>query len=151
MKFLKLLENKKRGGFTLIELIIVVGIFGIVVMIGLPVSWDFYLSYQIETERDNVVTLLREARNMSVINRNEMSHGLYFNGNNFVVFEGANYVGRIQAEDRIINRQTNVAISGPSEIVFAPLSGQTSASTYTLTNNARIRNVYVKSEGTIDW
>jgi Tfp pilus assembly protein FimT len=128
-----------------------VGIFSIVVMIGFPAAWDFYLSYQIETERDNLVTLIREARNMSVVNRNEMSHGLYFDGSSFVVFEGANYANRIQTEDRIVSRQTNVAISGPSEIVFAPLSGETSTSTYILTSNAKIRNVYVKSEGTVDW
>ncbi len=153
MKFLKLWGGKKRRrwGFTLVELIVAVGIFSMVVIIGLPASWDFYLSYQIETERDNLVTLLREARNMSVINRHELSHGLYFNGSNFVVFEGVDYANRIQAEDRIISRQATVAINGPGEIVFTPLSGQTTASTYILTNNTRVRNVYVKSEGTVDW
>lgn len=144
-------KNNFRLGLTMIELIMVMGVFGIVVVMGLPASWDFYLSYQIETERDNLVTLLREARNMSVINRNETSHGLYFDSNNFVVFEGPNYASRTQAEDRIILRQTAVVINGPGEIVFTPLSGETSTATYILTSTGRVRYVYVKSQGTVDW
>lgn len=153
MKFLRHSgsKNKARLGLTVVELITVIGVFMTVVVIGLPAAWDFYLSYQIETERDNLVTLLREARNMSVVNRNEASHGLYFNSNNFVVFEGASYASRTQAEDRIVLRTSAVAINGPSEIVFSPLSGQTTTSTYILTGNVRVRNVYVKSEGTVDW
>ncbi|MBI2592682.1 MAG: hypothetical protein HYW37_00775 [Candidatus Colwellbacteria bacterium] len=153
MKFLKPSAGKNNNllGLTLIEVIMVIGILGIVLVMGFPAAWDFYLGYQIETERDNLVTLLREARNTSVINRNEMNHGLYFDGNNFVVFEGVNYASRIQAEDRIIPRQGAVTINGPSEIVFTSLSGQATTSTYILTSTGRVRYVYVKSEGTVDW
>lgn len=141
-----------RGGFTAVEIITVIGVLTVVFAITLPVAWDFYLGYQIDVERDNLVTLLREARNLSTANRNEAAHGLYFDNNNFVVFEGLTYATRNQAEDRVIPRSPAVQISGPSELVFTSLSGQIAAdSTYNLTSDQRNRAISINVEGMVDW
>ena len=58
-------------GFTLIEMVIFMGIAAIIFSIGLPVSWNFYLDYQLIYEQRTLNSLLGYARNLSMVNVNE--------------------------------------------------------------------------------
>ncbi len=148
---MKLPRPLAAKGFTAIELILVIGILAVILALGLPVAWNFYLGYQIEVERDNLVALLREARTLSMVNWNESDHGLYFDNNNFIVFEGSSFASRNAAQDRNIPRSPTVQVAGPSELIFGELSGRAATSKYTLTSGARSRTVDVNAEGMVDW
>ncbi len=131
------------------ELLLVIGILAIIFALGLPVAWDFYQQYQLDAETETLRSVLRQARNLAMINRNESVHGLYIDSSNFTVFQGSSYAARNVAEDRTFPRAGSVGISGSTEIVFVVLSGTTASSTYTLSNPYRQKNVYINSEGTV--
>lgn len=136
-------------GFTIFEILIVMGILAVIFAIGLPASWNFYTNYQFDSEVAAFVSVLEQARNSAMINRNESPHGVYAGANQFVIFQGSSYAGRDISQDKVFPRDGNISISGPLEIVFGALSGQTSSTTYSFSRAQRSANVYVNSEGTI--
>lgn len=151
MKSLKRLDRSVSGGLTVIEILVVIGILAILFAIGLPISINFYFDYILISERDTLVSTLTYARNLALINANESDHGLFLAPNNLVIFQGSSYASRNVSEDKNFPRASAVAISGPNEIVFKSLSSQTASSTYGLSNARRTFNVYVNSEGRIEY
>ena len=138
-------------GFTIFEILIGMGILAVIFAIGLPISWNFYINYQFDSEVDTFVSVLEQARNSAMVNRNESPHGVYADANQFVIFQGVNYTGRDVSQDKIFPRSGNVNLNGPSEIVFSALSGQVSSTTYSFSRAQRSSNVYVNSEGAISF
>lgn len=116
------LQNKKEAGFTLTEILISVGIFIFIMGLGLFLSIDFYRSYLFLTERDMVISILQKARSNAISNINEKRHGVYFDSNRYILFEGDNYL----TASNTISFEGNQAIkrSGMNEVVFEQLTGK---------------------------
>ena len=138
-----------RKGFTVVEMLIVIGILAVIFSIGGPIAWNFYLDYQFDSEFNLLTALLRNARNLSMVNHNESSHGLYIDSSSFVVFQGQNYASRVVSLDKSFPRNAAISITGPNELVFAALSGQTSSSTYNFTGGRQTKEIFVNPEGLI--
>jgi len=138
-------------GFTVIEIILIVGILAIIFGMGFPIAFDFYKNYQFQAEQDQFISLLEIARNLSMTNLNQSPHGVFQNNDNFIVFEGNSFATRNQSQDQIFPRSKSVSISGPSEIIFNIISGQATSSAYILNNGKISSNVYVNKEGQINW
>ena len=146
----QLWRGDKNFGFTIFELLIVFGIFAILAAIGVPIGLNFYLSYQFDAEYELLISLLQNARNLAMVNRNESDHGLFLDTDEFVIFQGSSYSSRVASGDRSFPRASNISIGGLSEIVFSALSGNASASTtYSLSDGTIIRDLYINSEGLV--
>src|ERR1039458_2199647 len=74
-------ESRTTNGFTLIEVLVVMGILAILSTMGYLITIDFYKSYAFNAERDTIVSLLQKARAASLSNINESPHGVYFDDN----------------------------------------------------------------------
>lgn len=134
------------------EVIIVLGIFAILFAVGLPIGLDAYRNYLLNSETINLVSFLRRAQNMSFSNVNEVPHGIYMSEDKFIIFEGASYASRNVSADEDFYRSASVSISGPTEIVFAPLSGNPNiGGSFILSNLLRIQSVEINEQGTIFW
>jgi len=140
----------KYRGFTLTEIIIALGIFLLLILIGLPIGWNFYLTYQLSAEQELFKSVLRQAQSLAMINRHESPYGVYIDSNNFIIFEGVSFAARVPAEDRYFPRSSNILISGPSELIFEPLSGRTASSTLALSNGRQTLNLFINVEGSIN-
>ena len=138
-------------GFTVIEIILIIGILAIIFGLGFPIVFDFYKNYQFKTEQDQFISFLEIARNLSMTNLNQSQHGVFQNNDNFIIFEGNSFATRNQSQDQIFPRSKAVSVSGPSEIIFNVISGQATSSLYIFTNGKTSSNVYVNKEGQIDW
>lgn len=136
-------------GFTLIEIAMTIVIIIIIFTLGMPTLYQFYTQYQLEGEHQLLLSLLVQARTFAMVNRNESSHGVYINTNQFTVFQGINYASRTIAEDRIFPRNTVVLLSGPTEFIFNPLSGTTASTTINLQTQYAQRKIFINSEGTL--
>lgn len=139
------------AGFSLLEILLAIGILSVIFAIGLPTSVDFYSSYQFDSEVNTFVSILEQARNSAMTNRNESSHGVYAAPNQFIIFQGSSYAARDISQDRIFPRDGNINISGPTELAFTSLSGQTASTTYAFNRGQRSVNVYVNSEGMVSF
>ena len=119
-------NREKNNGFTLIEMTISVGILIVIMGLGLFLSMDFYRSYAFLTERNMVISILQKARSNAMANINEKPHGVYFEPNNYVLFEGENYAA--SANKIFFESSSAISHSGISEVVFEQLSGKANVS-----------------------
>ena len=148
MKLLRLLIINR--GFTLLEVVLVVAILTILFVLVTPITLHFYQQNQLDSEFNLLQSTLRQARNFSMVNRNESAFGLYIDASNFTVFQGATYASRTASEDLIYPRSQSITIVGPSELNFESLSGRVASSTFTLTNtDSRVRTLFINSEGLV--
>jgi len=145
----------KLNGFTFLEVLITMGILGIIFAIGLPVGLDFYQRYQFDSEASLFISLLESTRNSAMVNLNESSHGVYIDTDDFVIFQGASYAARDTSQDQNFPRSGSMSVSpccgGLAEIVFSALSGQTASSTFTISHLQKSININVNAEGTISY
>lgn len=151
----------KARGFTLLEVLIIIGLIVIVGGLGLIVSMDSYRGFHFHNERDIIVAALEKARSQAINNMcfgggctDGKPHGVYFGTTgSYVIFQGASYATRDIALDEVIGQKDVAAVvSGTSEVVFQTLSGNGSVATVTVTDvSGKTFVITVTTEGRIWW
>ena len=149
MKYPKI--SNASDGTTIIEMIVVIGILGILLGLSAPTLFKFYNQSSARGERDTLIALLREARNLALVNDNNDNHGLYIASTEYIIFKGTSYDTRDSSYDQDFPRLPGITIAGPSEIGFKRLSGKASNAAFTLSNDDITFTVTVNQEGRIDW
>ena len=115
-------------GFTLIEMLIVMGIVAVLASIPLFIDLNSYRGYAFRSERDKLVTTLQTARMYSMNNINQLPHGVALyptdHQKSFVFFEGANYAA-IPSSHIVTDVSYELAfgVGTPPEVVFSQLDG----------------------------
>ena len=140
-----------KHGFTLIELLIVFSILIIIFALGMPLTINYYQSYQLISERDNMVGLLRRVRTFSLANRNSLPHGLHLGSDAYTLFTGESFMNRDPAFDEIFPKSGAATVGGPAEIVFSPLSATTTGGTLMLNVGPQSASVLINATGGISW
>ena len=92
---------RSSPGFSIIEVVMVIGIIAIVFGLGLSFSLSIYQSQMLNAERDNLAVILGRARSEALSNLNESDHGVYIGSDNYVIFQGDTYASRNAAGDEI--------------------------------------------------
>jgi prepilin-type N-terminal cleavage/methylation domain-containing protein len=156
---MKLIE--KTDGFTLIELILVVGLFTIVFSSGAIVFGGLIQRNSLNYYGNQLVQMLREARTNAVVQKNDSSWGLHFNRvippYSYTFFKGESYAGRDPAFDLAIELPSVVTISqfdlgGSDEFIFNKSDGISLPSgTLSLTAENNVFSISVNSLGLVDF
>ncbi len=142
---------RSSKGFTILETVLVIGIMAIIFSIGVPITFDFYINYELTTERDNLVSIYQQARDSSMSGEGGLAHGVYLTNNGYVLFEGSSYADRLVERDIVFSRNDLIEVIGPTETVFEALSGRTSLESFSLTNGEKTFNVEINTEGRVSW
>ena len=145
--------SDQNNGFTLVEILISMGIMLILIGVTTPFTIRFYRRYQIITERNLMVSILRQARTLSFAGSGSTDHGVHIASASYTytLFEGSSYATRDQSKDQTFDFSSNVTISGPSDILFTYLSARTSSASFVFDNGTKLEKIYVNKEGRIDW
>jgi len=119
-------------GFTLVELLIVLGVLAIVSALAIPFIQSFQISSDLYTFSDTIVKTLRRAQSQAIAGQQNSDWGVYFDtgASRFILFKGNNFLTRDSDYDQIENYPAILSVSNNfgDEINFSVYSGIPSAS-----------------------
>lgn len=140
----------KGGGFTLIEVAIVMAIFGFLVAMGLFFDFSLYRGSSFHSDVDIFASVLQRSRARAINNVNESKHGVFIDSDKYVLFQGASY-GSKPAFDQPILRNPGLNFNGPSEIIFDQISGDADfEGDIIITGNGKEATITINHEGLIN-
>ncbi len=155
--------RKNANGFTLVEVLISIGILGLIAGLGLFISFDVYRHGTFHSEQGEIVSILQKARSQSINNIDQVRHGVHFQSNplTYILFECPSGTPQCSSytassSDVSVTASNNVSVTStlPMDIIFSQLSGDciscVSAQTLTVNNGPSTNSITINSEGRID-
>lgn len=151
-------RSPRRGGFTLIEIVVALTILITILGLGLFVSLDVYRGYTYRSERATVLALLTRARSHAMANIDQSPWGVCEDpgGGTYKLFRGEGY-----AASALVDESVPVAPAGQvsglppctsgAGIVFTELTGTTSPATITVQQTGGPQTITINDEGTTFW
>ncbi len=83
------------AGFSMTELLVVLGVIGVMSVISLPYIVNYKKAYKSEDQAIQVIDLLREANQMALTRRRAMRFELDFTSNEALLIDGITSTGRV--------------------------------------------------------
>src|SRR5437870_6082014 len=125
-------KNKNRG-MTLIEIMVAIAILGIILSLGLIISFDSYRGYSFRSESSVVVSILERARSRALNNFYQSPHGVCYDSTNknYVLFRGSSFGSAVAQETTPANPSVTISPSSAASffcssnqgIVFSQITG----------------------------
>ena len=147
----------RQQGFTLIEVLLVMGILVAVSGLAIPFLFSYQTSSDLITYADQAQRILRRAQWQAVTGQNGDGWGVYFNNDQrqFILFKGADFDSRDQDYDQIVDYPAGLNFSSTfgDEIKFEIYSGAPAVNgtiTATTTESDFFKIITVDSLGTIN-
>ena len=140
-------------GFTLSEMMMVIGITALLVTMSLPL-YNYFQTLNVDLSvKQELVEDLRLVETEAQQSLNDDSFGIYLtSATNYTIYQGATYLSRDQSKDITRILPTNTTVSGFTEIHFQKKTGlPTAPATITITNttNTIQKNISINSQGLI--
>jgi len=150
-------------GFTLIEVLTVVGILVVLTAMAVPAYHYFQAESELSNTTEEIITILRLAQNKTLASEGASQWGVFFDNSasphQFVLFKGASYPSLDPAFDEVHSLPTSVEIyginlggGGGDEIIFNRLTGgtdQTGNIVLRLKTDSKTKTVYVEQSGMV--
>jgi len=154
---LRVLQNGRKAssrrlvsGFSVIEVSVVIGLFGMLIALGLLLSMDVWRGSSFQSEQDVVLSLLYKARSRAISNINEHNHGLRIEEDEYILFEvdddGTTHINEVP-----FNMGGDFDFPDDTEIVFTARTGETDGHTLTMEGQGKSRTFDINEEGGITW
>ncbi|OHA70374.1 MAG: hypothetical protein A3H01_00625 [Candidatus Wildermuthbacteria bacterium RIFCSPLOWO2_12_FULL_40_9] len=112
-----------RGGFTLVEILLVIGVFTALFYLVAPISLNFYKNQQLESVTQEIIQNLRKAQLKSVSVERDSSFGVHFGGTTYTLFQGNSFSNRDSQYDEVFNIPQVIKMGGLEEVAFSKLNG----------------------------
>lgn len=143
--------NKKRG-FNIIEILVVLGIFGILFSVSTSSYANLRAQNNLSMSVSSVVESIRYAKSKAQAVSLDLNWGVKILENEIVIFSGLDYANRNNINDEIFSLPNGLSVSGLDEIIFEKVTGQTNnIGTITLTNSAGTKDINLNSYGTVNY
>lgn len=146
-----------RRAFTIIEVIVVIGITALLAGLSLPISGSFLSRNELSSESVKITDSLRRARTQSMYGAQDSVWGVHFTSSDYTIFRGSSYnpadsYNNTTSLPGVLSISAITINGGGSDIIFDRVSGTTSTfGTTTISNDAsEIRTIVVNSAGTIN-
>ena len=137
-------------GFTLIELLLVIAIFLVLGSLSAVFFSRFLTQNAVANTQDQLAGELRKAQIYAMMGKQNGGWGVRFGSNTITLFQGNTYATRNSAFDETFTVNTNIAVSGFTEVDFTKITGTPSATpTITITGNNTTKTLTVNSQGVI--
>jgi prepilin-type N-terminal cleavage/methylation domain-containing protein len=154
--------TNKNSGFSLIEILVVLGMLSLLAAFTLFIGTDSYRGYSFRNERDTIVSILQKARSQAMSNvclgsgcTGGEPHGVHFASGQYVIFQGSSFnPSDPNNEVRISGYNLDLTGSTMTDVIFTQLSGEatpTGAIRLTDPNTNHTSDITINSAGQIAW
>jgi len=125
-------KNRKNfsSGITLIEILIVIGMFSIIAGFSISMSVDSYSKTLFKSDVETIVSMLSKARSQAMNNiclgslcNEGKPHGFHIETNSFTVFQGNTFDSTDPLNETVEVKGGSTNITGLANVVFSQLSG----------------------------
>ena len=126
------LKIARSGGFTLLEILIVIAIFSVVAGVGISPLLSFKKTSDLNGALETGVSFLLEARAKTLSSESDSRYGVHFSSRNVILFKGAMFTEGAQG-NKAAPLPSSVEIGtislngGGDTVVFNRLTGETDA------------------------
>jgi Tfp pilus assembly protein FimT len=148
--------------FTLVEILIVIGILAILVAMAFPTFRSFRAESDLNDSAGKIISTLRVAQSKTLASEGASQWGVYFSTSTvphqYTLFQGANYASRVTSSDEIYDLPMSIEIydinlTGEPEVIFDRLIGSTSqsgsASLRLKTDLTKNQTIYIENSGQV--
>ena len=133
--------EKKNLGFTLIEILVVIGVIVLLFAASYLVTFDTYGKNLLSNEEEKLVSILSKARSRAMNNIDEMDHDVSIESDKYVL-----------DSDEEIEKNENIEITGITSVAFEQLSGKPSETgDIVLDDGIRTETITIYPGGMINW
>jgi len=149
-------------GFTLVELLVIVGILVILATISVSVFRFFQRESDLNNNAEETINILRLAQSKTLASEGASQYGVYFDTSvsphQYILFKGSDFATRDASFDEIYELSNTVEIyeinlGGGNEVVFNRLTGETNQpGNITLrlkTDPTKNRIIYIEDYGQV--
>jgi type II secretory pathway pseudopilin PulG len=149
--------SQRSNGFTVVEILIVCGVFSILASLIAFMDVGSYRSDALHVEAANIALAMQTARTLALNNVDQCPHGVRLEARGYTVFEGSGFNDETcdRSRDQFIAVSYPILLSpDPTDVVFSQLSADSRDVTITIEDPQRPgvhRTVQVTSEGAISW
>lgn len=131
----------QRAGFTLVELLVTIGIVGIVSAFSVPAYGAMRQSVALTAATRQLVSTLREAQNKSITSQDNAQFGVRFTGATYTLY-------RVAPAQDIRTVTADVPIISSNPVIFTRLSGQATQTTITL-GSSHVKTITISAQGLV--
>lgn len=139
-----------KKGFSIIELIVVVGVFSLIVGISFTSFKEIQKRNSLVLAEESVTQALRRAQTLAVSGSYDSEWGVFMEIGKVTVFQGNDYSARDESFDKVFSVANTVSFSGVTEVWFSKLEGEAqSTGTITLNQDGVNRVLTLNQQGVI--
>lgn len=136
-----------KPGFSLIEIILVVGLLLVLAAITVPISGSWFLSNQLHTTTSILVSSIRKAQTYAQANKNNQTWGICLTGSVLRLFSSS-CASPVIKDDYTL--PSSITITGLSTVTFSSLRGEPSLPQFiTISDSGTSKTVTINSVGGI--
>ena len=142
-----------QKGFTIVELLVVIFIFGVIASMSFNVYKSAQAKNQTALAANSLAFAFRRAQVQAQSQDGDAQWGVKIQKGAITIFQGSSYALRNMAFDETDNIAGTISFSGLSEVAFSKMYGLPQAiGTTTITGfNNQIINVAINSKGTVSY
>lgn len=137
--------------FTLMELLLVIGLFLVVSAVTAPALVSFLAQGYLTNSTERIVRTLRTAQSYSLSGKESSSWGIHYEPGKLVLFKGTDYATRDSAFDTETSLPSALTVTGWNDIYFDRLRGLPSNTLNIIVESlGRSRTIAVNGEGAVE-
>ncbi|MBY0376489.1 prepilin-type N-terminal cleavage/methylation domain-containing protein [Patescibacteria group bacterium] len=140
-----------QKGFTLIEILVVVGMIVMLFTVGSFIDMGSLNKNLVSTEESTLISVLSKARSRAMNNVDHVAHGVHIDTDSYTIFEGSTYTAGASTNEEI-PKNSKAIITGLNDFYFNQLSGNPSSTgIIQLSDGITTKTINIKTGGLLDW
>jgi Tfp pilus assembly protein FimT len=148
---MKAIKIDKYSGFTLVELLLIIALILIISLTSVSFYSRFIIQSAVLDTQDQLAESLQKAQIYSMTGKQNTPWGVNYSLNAITLFQGSDYYTRNIAFDEKFNINSNITVSGISQIYFNRLIGTPSTTALISINGNNIsKTINVNAQGAIN-